>query len=101
MSTIYLSGPHEPCHLHYDRDHHAAGPYPVQENPMEHPIAGFPAETPRLEIAGTWLVEHVNSCTCSGVSPHEPGCGQDPIADLTTLPGWTDLVQSIQRGLIQ
>ena len=47
----------------------------------------------RMRIIGTWLVEEVDECTggaCGLGYGHEPGCGQEPIVDLSTLPGWED-----------
>jgi len=26
-----------------------------------------------------WVVQEANGCTCCGLSPHEPGCGYEPI----------------------
>lgn len=48
---------------------------------------------PRLRVEGHWLVQEVDRHTC-GTGPgghygaHEPGCGLEPVLDLSTLPGW-------------
>lgn len=47
-------------------------------------------EPAEQRIIGTWLAEKVDGCTC-GPGPmgeHEPGCGWEPVVDLTTVPGW-------------
>lgn len=43
-----------------------------------------------LMIEGNWLVQEVDGCTCGGggVYPHEPGCGTEPLVDLSMLPGY-------------
>src|SRR5690606_33392747 len=48
------------------------------------------------------LVEQVNECTCYGGGPygHEPGCGVEPVLDLTQIEGWPNidhLEAAIQR----
>ena len=52
------------------------------------------ADPPRWRIVGTWRVEESDECTggaCGLGYGHEPECGQEPIVDLSTLPGWEDL----------
>lgn len=40
-----------------------------------------------LEVSGTWLVYFVNQCTCYGGGPygHEPGCGYEPVRNLSDI----------------
>jgi len=46
----------------------------------------------RLSIQGNWLVAEDDECTCAAssmsTSCHEPGCGLEPLTDLSTLDGW-------------
>lgn len=52
-----------------------------------------PPEPPKpkdatYKVVGTWLVEVVDDCTCgtNGLPyGHEPGCGTDPVVDLSRL----------------
>ena len=51
-------------------------------------------------IINGWLCEVWNGCTC-GAGPgtpgdtHEPGCGLEPIVELSTLDGWPDTAQAV------
>ena len=47
----------------------------------------------RLSIMSGWLVYEVGEHTCGGYGPesgymHEPGCGYEPIVDLSKMEGW-------------
>lgn len=47
----------------------------------------------RLSIMDDWLVWDAGEHTCGGYSPesgyaHEPGCGYEPILDLSRMEGW-------------
>lgn len=63
-------------------------------------------EPTRLRIEGTWLVQEVGRHTC-GAGPgghyglHEPGCGLIPEVDLSTLPGWDDLVRTERAAALR
>lgn len=59
------------------------------------------SEEMRLALYGTWLVEDLGRCTCAGMPyGHEYTCGSEPITDLSTLPGWKELVTQIRNGEI-
>ena len=51
-------------------------------------------------IINGWLCEVWNGCTC-GAGPgtpggtHEPGCGLEPIVELSTLDGWPNTAQAV------
>lgn len=49
-----------------------------------------------VEADGTLLAE-APGCTCptgDGPGPHAPGCGWQALVDLTTVPGWVDVVNA-------
>lgn len=38
-----------------------------------------------LSVYGDWLVQEANGCTCCGLSPHEPGCGYEPLVKIEEI----------------
>lgn len=60
----------------------------------------------KMKIEGTWLVESTGCCTCcaggDGLYGHEPGCGWEPVIDLSTIPGGlpeaADIAAEVERA---
>ena len=38
-----------------------------------------------LSVYGEWLVQEANGCTCCGISPHETGCGYEPLVKVEEI----------------
>lgn len=49
-------------------------------------------------VVGEWLVQEADGCTCCGLSPHEPGCGYEPLAKLADI---TDALQAAGYAVIE
>lgn len=63
-------------------------------------LPGMDRRDPDWAIHGTWLVNEVGTCTCEPYyGTHQPGCGLEPIVDLSTLRGWGDHIKALTDRL--
>ncbi|MGC5027426.1 hypothetical protein ACLQ3K_21980 [Tsukamurella sp. DT100] len=78
---------------------HDSSPWPCDEHRLAHELSAARAELaevltaltglsdPTLHVRNGWIVAEAGGCTCYGGGPygHEPGCGWEPIVQLTDL----------------